>query len=451
MKTRLNNKKIEYILFHLDQHIEISNLKEYFWFEQGGIEPNIPFIKFPLSDFHIDKSFRIDNIPVLFPMSKENIFFRFDKDGNLHFLHDLIKSSFYLLAGVQETEYFRADQYDRFTYQTSIQKELSIADWPIVNAYFDLLIKGLEVFANRHKLSFKRKSYWQDKSFGFFLTHDVDRVDKWTFPEVKKRIKTLLQSRLTKYWLSAFDGIKKFYTKNNPYWNFKWMKSLENKIGLASTWFFLPKGLKNVDAFYSFSEDRIKDLVSYLKDKGDCIGLHASYKSYDNMEIMKKDLDNVSTLINEAVIISRQHWLRFKYPDTLRILENLGIKYDCSWGFSDYYGWRNSYCLPFHPYDVEEDRMMDIWEVPLNAMDVTFFDYLNLSFDETQNAIDKMADRCREYGGLFTLLWHNSNLDEDEMPGIKKFYQQILNLFKGNEIVNFNPKFWTGFPKSFQN
>ncbi len=437
MIEALNKTKIEYILYHLNHHFEMDNIAKHFVYDQIKGKRDKPFVLFPLSSSAISKDFAINNLPVLFPLSKDSDFFQFDKNNNLVFKHDLLKSAFYLLSGYQETNPFKGDHLGRFSYNDSIQKELSIVDKPVVNAYFKIIIAALKQFCSVHNISVVEKSFWGKKPYALFLTHDVDRIDKWTIPEVKKRIKMLWQSGFRKHWSSAFTAIRKLIFSQNPYWNFDWLKSIEKKLGVHSTWFFLPRGLKNIDAFYSFSEPRIINLVQHLLKEGDSIGLHGTYNSFDNPYLMAKELKKIETLSSNKIIVSRQHWLRFKYPDTLRILEQLGVLCDSTWGFSDHFGWRNSYCMPFRPYDLEQDRMMNIWELPLNAMDVTFFDYLHMSFEEAFEAINHMINQCKKYGGLFTLLWHNSFLDDDEFPGIRNFYIKILDQISKGEFAHF--------------
>jgi len=72
--------------------------------------------------------------------------------------------------------------------------------------------------------------------------------------------------------------------------------------------------------------------------------------------------------------------------------------------------------------------MMDIWELPLNAMDVTFSQYMELTLDEALQALKEMIETCKKYNGLFVLLWHNSHFDETLIPGITEFYKDIFKL-----------------------
>jgi len=436
----LNKPKINYILYHLNQHIELDSIKEYMIYGfETGIDKK-PYIHFPLSEEPLTKNFRIDDLPVLYPLSDSKEFYSIDSGNNLVFNHDLLKSAFYLLSGYQETQPYNGDHLNRFAHDDSIQKELGITDWPIVNEYFLIISKGIEHFCQLNNIKFRKKYVWGDKEFALFLTHDVDRIDKWTLGEIRNRLKMVIKSGFLKHWGYLFEALINFPTSKNPYWNFEWMKNLENTYNFQSTWFFLPQGHPKIDAYYSLDEQRIKDLAAYLLKSGDEIALHGTYLSRENKDIMAQNLSAVQKLTRYKIKKSRQHWLSFKHPNTLRILENLNIDYDSSWGFAEHYGWRNSYCLPFHPYDIGQERMMDIVELPLNAMDVTFFQYMRFSIDETLEAFEKMLETCKKYNGLFVLLWHNSHFNETQISGITELYINILRLINSTNPYLFNTK-----------
>ena len=328
-------------------------------------------------------------------------------------------------------------------YKESIQKELDIAADPMVNGYFEIIKTAIREFCSRQNIDFKEKVLWPDHEFSFFLTHDVDRIDKWTFMEIKRRFKMLIRSGFSKHWKYLFEALINFKSGNNSHWNFEWMKSLEQKWGINSTWFFLPQGHKQIDAYYSFDEPRIQKLAKYLQESGDQIGLHGTFNSREDFDIMRDNLEQVKKLSGRAIASSRQHWLSFKYPTTLQILERLGIMYDSSWGFAEHYGWRNSYCLPFRPYDLVNDRMMDIWEIPLNAMDITFFQYMGLTREQVKNAFEEMVNICKKYKGIFVLLRHNGFLEESVHPGVTGFYEEVLDI-----ILENNPQMFYAGKKS---
>jgi hypothetical protein len=431
MQLKLNNSQIQYIFYHLNHHFEFTNeIKSRIVFDHASDEVQDQIV-FPLSAENLGKFKYINDIPILFPLNNGNTYYIFDSDNNLVFNDDLLKSAFYLLSGYQETEGNLIDMHGRFAYQYSIQKKMNLPYYPLVNHYFEIIIDGIKEFCEKNNIEFRKKNFWHDQKFGFLLTHDVDRVDKYTIRNLKYLIKQLIgiadskNSRIVLIKL-LFKHIINMFTGENPFWNFEWMRSVARKYGFNSVWFFLPKGDPSIDAFFSFEEERIQKVVNKLAEEGDEIGLHATYQSIDNEKILSRDLDAVKKLIKKKPVVNRQHWLRFKYPETLRILESLGIKSDSSWSFNDHIGFRNSYCLPFRPYDIDNDRIMNIWEFPLSVMDVTLFKYQNLNSKSFMSEIEKILDAIIKFNGLFTLLWHNNNFDEDTDPGITQLYQDLL-------------------------
>ena len=444
MDGPISNNKIEYIFRHLGHHAEIdSEIKAHIKVGGSLVESSKPYIYFPLSTGKLDEIKIIGNTPVLFPLSENRFHFEV-LEKNVIFSDDLLKSAFYLLSGYQETLPFDGDVHGRFLYNDSIQKQLSIAERPLVNEYFSIIIEGIKTFCNLNGIKFTTKSLWEDKDFGFLLTHDVDRVDKYTVREIKLRLKQLAgfsASKVNKKELTKllFQSIYGYFSGDNPYWNFDWMKSIEKKCGFNSVWFFLPQGDPNKDAYYSFYEPRIKQLVKFLIDSGDEIGLHGTFESGTNEKLMQQNYDSVNKLIGHNPLGNRQHWLRIKYPDTLRILENIGIKYDSSWGFTDHIGWRNSYCHPFEPYDIDKDRMMNIWELPLAVMDVSLFEYQNLKVDEALNSIEKILKIVEKYNGLFTLLWHNSYFELTTGKDLTEFYKTLIQMIVKRNMFSLLP------------
>ncbi len=436
VKDKLNTEQREYVLYHLSRHFNLPAFSSFFLFEKN--DTRAPFVFFPSSNKPHNENRRIEDIPVLYPLASEDRFFHFDSNNNLIFDHDLLKGAFYLLSGYQEWQTGERDARGRFPFTASIHYRLNIAEMPLVNIYFDIISRALELFAKKHGLVFQKKSFWGNRPFAFFLTHDIDRVDRWIFAEVKRRIKIAQKHRGPRQKLSAIFHELNFFGRNNSFWNFDRMMAVEDALNIKSTWFFLPGGIKHIDAYYDLKEERIKKLARKIADNGHHIGAHGVYNSMTDPAEMRRTLREVRQLSPADVIISRQHWLRFRYPDTLKLLAENRIEMDSSWGFAEHCGWRNSYCHPFHPFDLNQNRMLPILEIPLNAMDVTFMEYMGLDEKGTREHIMKMVHVCKKYGGIFTLLWHNNHLNEEDHPGVWDFYKTILD-----DIIRENPYIFT--------
>ncbi len=435
MKGILTKAQIDYVLFHFNLVVKSdTDFAKYFHF-CGSENVSIPEKKIVFTcleePFDIDKVKWIDNIPMLFPNAEKNIMYSME-GSNLIFHHDILKSVFYLLSGYQEYVSVEKDFLGRFPWDASLQKKLNITHKPVVNYYFEIMRKGIEEFlASLQKEVIKKKTF---KNFAFFLTHDIDYIDYYTFERLLYKIKELtglVHSYYPflvnlKHIFRTVIELMKFGKKQNPSWSFDFLRQLEKKYGFRSAFYFLHKDVKYKDSRYSFSEQRIKDLFQYVKKENCEIGIHGSVRSVNNFAVARKHLKSLQENSGTYIRGNRQHKLLYQLPQTALMHESMGLKYDTTLCFAQHEGFRNSFCLPFKPFDFENNRTIDIWEVPLQVMDVTLFHYRGLKPDLALEVIKNLIIEIKKFNGVFTLLWHNDFFDEDRFPGVKKFYERLI-------------------------
>jgi hypothetical protein len=447
----LNEWKLKYVFFHLEQHVNLSTeLKgkiKYIHGNQSNRYTNSIVFSQSAKGLDLNQVIEIDGIPVLFPCTESKSFYQLDENGNLIFFHDLLKSAFYLLSGYQEYENSQsADQLGRFSYVDSIQHKLGIINKPLVNYYFEIIIQGIELYCNRHNLPFARKRLFP--SFGFLLSHDIDKVDKYDAAYFLYKTKQLIGAAATRLskaqnfklavkGFATYLGITK---KSNPYWNFEWMREQERNHHFRSTFYFLDKGLKHADAEYSFSEERMIKLFQFIQEEGCEVGLHGTVESISSREKMQSSYNLLMETSETPIVGIRQHRLLWKHPQTGLIQQSVGLKYDTTLGFAAHEGFRNSYCYPFKLYDFAKDEMIDLWEVPLNVMDVTLFAYQNYSYQEAFDRCQLLIKEAKRFGGTLSLLWHNSYFEEEVTPGITQFYIELLIQIKNQNPINLTGK-----------
>ena len=452
MQGFLSSNKIDYVLFHIGQHLELSSeIRERIIFLKRDRKiPSKGRIIFQLSEssFNINNVKTLEGIPILFPLGNKKEFYKIE-DGSLIFHDDLLKSAFYLLSGYQELNAKYRDRYDRFPYELSVQHKLDKCQIPIVNYYFEKIYRGIEEFCQFHSIPFNRIQLFNN--FGFFLSHDIDKVDTYTFKEVIFILKqafglsrrTLPLGRTWKHAFHYLINYLNFFNRKNPHWDFNYHLELEKKYSFKSTYFFLSGGTRNQDALYSFSEARIVNLFKILSDEDMEIGLHGSYNTPDNLDLFVKEKKYLEKYAGLKISGNRQHALRFFMDRTPQIYENAGIMFDSTLGFAEHEGFRNGYCHPFRLYDHENDRMIETIEIPLSVMDVTLFMYRKLSMADAMKEMDNLLEEIVKFGGVFSLLWHNGNFDEIQFPGIRKFYEKLLgkvsalnaDSFTGSDLV----------------
>ena len=444
MNTFLNQQKLTYVLSHLNQLIDLSEIKQLFYFRSNKKLPNDLKNKiiFTLSaqNLNFEHISWVEDIPILFPSKNKQKLYSIDQNNNLIFHHDLLKSAFYLLSGYQELNPAYRDRFGRFPYELSIQKKLGIIKKPVVNYYFEFIIKGMEEFCKIHDLELKRRKPF--RPFAFFLSHDVDKIDTYNFYDFIYYLKVLFGLAKKKIPFSkkirkvAEYGFNYFFTRKNPNWDFNFLRSIEKKFNFTSTFYFLPKDLKHQDAYYSFNEKRIQDLFKKLKAEHCEIGIHGTNRSATQLKFLQSNIAELEKAAGVNVSGIRQHRLIFDMNITPNLHEKAGLAYDTSLAFADHEGFRNSYCLPLKLYNFKEDCPFHTWEIPLLVMDATLFEYRKLKMDEAFNSVQKILNEVIKFNGVFSLLWHNGFFDEILHPGIKNFYTDLLNYITTN---NGNP------------
>ncbi len=423
MNRTISDSEIQYLLDHLDTLYSGTSIRQYLSLNKDG---NL-FI--PLSDKALDpgKVISIDEIPVLFPCSDKEQWY--SEEGNrIFFHHDILKSAFYLLSGYQELQFGEPDLYGRFPWKSSIQYSLGITQKPVVNYYFEQILDAFERFCQLNGLEFKRLTR---EAPVLFLSHDVDRIKKYTLRNLVISVFQLLGIKPGS--LGTSDQLKMIrdyakgilFFRKNPYWNFQEMVALEDKLKICSTWFFLEKTKMN-NSRYHFRDLKIRDLINFLSESGHEIGVHGTFESSEDQDAMNGGIQRLKAVCKSPVKGIRQHFLKFRNPTTSEIQINAGLAYDASLGFAEQVGFRNSYAYPFRLYDFNKNKAMDIWQLPLNVMEATFLEYLELPTASIPETIQPLLDEVMRFKGVFSLLWHNCRLDEEWTPGINAVYECLL-------------------------
>lgn len=425
--------RIDYVLYHLSfMSDNINELVKYCRFINNGDKiTGANQICFRLGDGKLlfDEIKWIDELPILYPLSNNEFWYRFDDAGNLIFEHDLLQSAFYLLSARQEVEGGAKDDFGRFVYEGSLQQRLGIAHKPVVNHYFQIILEAFAVFCGKQGLRFDvRKPF---SPFVFFLSHDIDRLYFHHTKEAAGRVLQLIGVRQLEYKrrdlcrLLVSDAFKCWdYKHKDPWSNFDFLISSSLARGIKSTFYFLPKTDSRLDSRYRFSDADIRQTIGRLADEDFEVGLHIPLSNSSSKYCY---LNELSRLVSQKRLGVRRHYLAVEYPQSYVADSTQAVLYDASFGFHEHEGFRNSFCLPFKPYDHANERMVDAWIVPLCAMDVTFLYKRGLRFMEIEGIIDQMASEVERFGGVLSLLWHNCRFDEINFPGITRFYERVLD------------------------
>jgi len=439
MERGLNLNEIRYLLDHLAFLYRGPDLHDFLVTKETDIsnrKQGQGVLLIPESNQKLDPEniITIEQVPVLFPCSKETEWY--SVEGTLvRFHHDLLKSAFYLLSGYQEYVNGEKDAHGRYPWKLSIQHQLGVTGTPVVNYYFEVILEAFGKLCKIIGLPFDRTVR---EAPVLFLSHDVDRIRKYSLRnlayvgmqllKIKPDPESLGHTGLLKNLMQLLKGVL-FHLKD-PYWNFTELKELEHKNKISSTWFFLEKtSMEN--SRYHFRHKKIRLLIAELAHKGDEIGLHGTLESSEKPGILAAELQRLENVCDSPVLGIRQHFLKYSNPATTKIQMETRLLYDASLGFAEQIGFRNSYAWPFKLYDFKEQKSMDIWQLPLNAMDVTLLGYMQTPLPEFLEALHPVIQEVKKFKGVFSLLWHQCRLDEQAYPGIFQVYQSLLEEIMG--------------------
>jgi peptidoglycan/xylan/chitin deacetylase (PgdA/CDA1 family) len=436
MDSLLNKQRIDYLFWHLQVYYRIdASVLDRIIFTKDELTSNIApgKIYFPVSQKALSPKI-IGEIPILFPLSdEEKVYSIINK--SLVFHHDLLRSAFYLLSGYQEYFPKKRDQYGRYRAAESIQYRLNMIQKPLVNYYFEWIFQGIEAFAEIHSLPLPKRNITQAM---LFLSHDIDRISYFNQYQFRAKLKRGLRENNIRPILKYSKQFIRYCLGKikDPYWNFDRMLEIEAQLGIHSTWFFLDKDIPHQDAYYQPDDAPIRSLIKKLEAQENEIGLHGLVRSATSEDILKKQKNRLESVLGHRVDGIRQHRLRYQMPKTADIHQNQGFRYDCTLGFAAYEGFRNGIAYPFKLYNFKEEKAFDQWEIPLNVMDGTLFEYRRYTYAQAKEKVDKIAQEVLKFNGVFSLLWHNSMLNELEYYKIESYYTQLLAKLSSDFLTN---------------
>ena len=393
---------------------------------------------------------RYDGLPVIYSGSGQLDGFVKISENLVETNIDIIASSFFMVSRYEEVIIDAKDKYDRFPASASIAFKEEFLDRPLVNEYVELIWSWINSLDAR----IKRKAVWpQDKKFAVCLTHDVDGIWKYSLtpPLIGIIIAIIKEKNLALALKVTSDYLGRLlHLKRDPHDTFDYITWLENRSGFKSSFYFMAGGNSAFDRGHTVQQPKALRLAKSLERRGFEIGLHPSFNSYADPQLMASEKSEMDKVIGNQSYGCRQHYLRWKTPDTWRIQEQLGFLYDTTLSFADHIGFRCGICLPFRPFDVIKNRQLDCWELPLTVMDrcLQAPDYQNLPPDEACQEIIRHIDTVKKFNGVFVLLWHNSSLDDyGDWKGWRRVYEKVMeyisdqNAFvsSGREII----KYWS--------
>jgi hypothetical protein len=150
-------------------------------------------------------------------------------------------------------------------------------------------------------------------------------------------------------------------------------------------------------------------------------------------------LDEEVEMLTFPTNLNRYHYLKIALPGSWNSIESSKIRLDASLGFAERYGFRNSYGLPFRPYDIVNNQVYNFVEVPLNVMDTTFLVYMKVPSNKTASSIIDFIEKNKT-NSVVSILWHNNYFTKYKYKGYLEEYKKILVYITESKLKHITPE-----------
>ena len=297
------------------------------------------------------------------------------------------------------------DEHDRFSFNSSILKEFDWIETAICDRWARAIIEFLDPDLY---IDVTLSSALAGSKFKFIPTFDIDNTYAYKHKKGKRKLLSTARD-LLKFDFERMKERKEVNSGNkDPYDTFDRIEEIAKDFPYTKLfWLVASNGEKDRNLELSIPEHR--QLIQRMSNSA-LVNLHPSYASYiDGVSIgeQKRKLEQVTgTTINAT----RQHFLRFKLPQTFQALSSIGIEHDYTLGFPERAGFRCGTARPHLWFDLSKNQITTLTVHPFVYMDGTLHEYMKLTIDESKSLVQKLYKEVKEYGGDFIFIWHNETI-----------------------------------------
>lgn len=341
------------------------------------------------------------------------------KNGT-HVAFDILGLTYWMLSRHEEVGRTDLDEHGRFPATSSHAYKHDYLERPVVDEWLHIL--GQVIQRTWPGIQLKHHS------FTMKVSHDVDEPSRYGFRNIPALVRAMagdvikrkdFRSAMLAPWVRMATRTKLHFA--DPANTFDWIMNLSEKNGLQSAFYFICGHTDPHDADYQLEHPAIRFLMRRIHERGHEIGLHPSYGSYQKPQLIRQEADRLRKVCKEEGIAQtewggRMHYLRWQQPTTLRAWADAGMSYDSSLCYADRPGFRCGTCFEYPGYDSVAQEALNLRVRPLVAMECTVIAprYMGLGIGhESLDKFLKLKNTCRLFGGCFTLLWHNSQFEDD--------------------------------------
>jgi hypothetical protein len=333
---------------------------------------------------------------------------------------DIFGSAFFMLSRYEEAVSKQRDNHGRFPAKASLAYREGFLDRPIIDEYVEILwcaMKRLWPRLIRRQHEYKT-----------VVSCDVDfpyHPSAISFARMARTTvaKVILHRKLTGLSLplrNYFSGRYGDFRHDPYYFMVDWIMDVNERAGNLVLFNFIPEITDCAfDGNCSIAEPAVVAMLKRIAARQHEIGVHPGYLAYENVQAtiaaVRRLRDTMSLAgIDQQVAGGRNHYLRWS-TKTPAIWHAAGLQYDSTLSFADRAGFRCGTCREYSMYDIHAREFLPLKQRPLICMDRSAIDYMGYGLTEEAFAeMEKLKKAAKKVKGNFTLLWHNSYLEEKQ-------------------------------------
>lgn len=326
---------------------------------------------------------------------------------------DVFASVFYVLSRYEEYNAVDRDVHDRFPANASILTRFGWIERAVCDRWAEHILNALKM---------KGETFFQ-----LIPTFDIDNTYAYRYKDGWRARLSYLKD--LKNWDFKRIGERKAVKNGarDPYDTYDLIRRVMAQFPQTRL-FWLVAPLGTYDRNLSPGLDVHQTLMRSM-DENLTLGLHPGYVSNGRIEKIREEKEVFERILQRKVTSSRQHFLRFRLPETYSSLLTCGFTDEYSMGFAEVAGFRAGTARSFLWFDVTQNRITDLRIHPFVYMDGTLNEYLHLSQEECKEKISSLIQEVKDYGGDFVFIWHNETIgDYGKWKGWSEVLNHTLNL-----------------------
>lgn len=343
-------------------------------------------------------------------------FFLLGEKSNLPY--DIFSATFYLLCRYEEYLPHVRDDYGRFLVTESLAYKHDFLHQPVVDIW---AYKFKDALQERYP-DFK----FPKRVYSIKPIIDVPSAYNYNYKGIMRTIGGTLNDLIRFKFSNIYERYAVLFGLiRDPYNTFKYITNKQKSSRFKFLVFFLIGDYSTYDKNININKRKFRSLIKSVADYCD-IGLKASYLSLENEAILKKEKNEMESVINTDLTATRFSHNKFRLPESYRYLIDLEISEDYSMGYLNQIGFRAGTCTPFLFFDLDYEIQTPLKVCPFQMIDFALLKTASL-LDKKQELL-KIIKEVKKVDGTFTSIFHNYTFSTDERwKGYKELFNLILD------------------------